>query len=96
MIKVIITAFMKLPLMFKGLSVLFINLFEVIARSIDNIGYHIFHPLRTIRFQEVRDFLSENIITISLVIILLIIIYLTFNNKAKVWKKLCNLWVLDV
>ena len=56
MIKVIITAFMKLPLMFKGLSVLFINLFEVIARSIDNIGYHIFHPLRTIRFQEVRDF----------------------------------------
>ena len=84
MIKVIITAFMKLPLMFKGLSVLFINLFEVIARSIDNIGYHIFHPLRTIRFQEVRDFLSENIVTISLVIILLIIIYLTFNNQAKI------------
>jgi len=84
MIKVIITAFMKLPLMFKGLSVLFINLFEVIARFIDNIGYHIFHPLRTIRYQEVRDFLSKNIVTISLVIILLIIIYLTFNNKAKV------------
>ena len=84
MIKVIITAFMKLPLMFKGLFVLFINLFEVIARSIDNIGYHIFHPLRTIRFQEVRDFLSENIVTISLVIILLTIIYIFFNNRENV------------
>ena len=84
MIKVIVTAILKLPLAFKGLGMLFVNFFEVIARFIDNIGYHILHPIRTIRFQEVRGFISENIVTISLVIILLIIIYLTFNNKAKV------------
>ena len=83
MIKAIVTLFLKLPLVFKGLSTVFISFFEVIARFIDDIGYHILHPIRTIRFHEVRDFISENIATISLVIILLIIIYLTFNYKAK-------------
>ena len=84
MIKVIVIAILKLPLAFKGLGMLFINFFEMVARFINDIGYHILHPIRTIRFHEVRDFISENIVTISLVIILLIIIYLTFNNKAKV------------
>mgnify|MGYP001415903049 CR=1 FL=1 len=84
MIKIIVTAFLKLSLVFKSLGTIFISFFEVIARFIDDIGYHILHPIRTIRFQEVRDFLTEHIVTISLVIILLIIIYLTFNNKAKV------------
>ena len=49
--KIILTALMKLPLMFKGLSVAFISMFEAMARSIDDIGYLIFNPLRTIRFQ---------------------------------------------
>ena len=84
MIKVIVTAILKLPLAFKGLGMLFVNFFEVIARFIDDIGFHVLQPIRTIRFHEVREYLSENIVTISLFIILLIIIYLTFNNKAKV------------
>ena len=84
MIKAIATLFLKLPLVFKGLSSVFIGFFEVIARFIDDIGFHVLQPIRTIRFHEVRDFISENIVTIFLVIILLIIIYLTFNNKAKV------------
>ena len=84
MIKVIITAILKLPLAFKGLGMLFVNFFEVIARFIDDIGFHVLQPIRTIRFHEVRDFISGNIITISLFIILLITIYLIFNNKAKV------------
>ena len=83
MIKVIVTAILKLPLAFKGLGMLFVNFFEVIARFIDDIGFHVLQPIRTIRFHEVREFLSENIVTISLFIILLIIIYLIFNNKAK-------------
>ena len=53
MIKVIVTAILKLPLAFKGLGMLFVNFFEVIARFIDDIGYHILHPIRTIRFHEV-------------------------------------------
>ena len=84
MIKAIVTLFLKLPLVFKGLSTVFIGFFEVIARFIDDIGFHVLQPIRAIRFHEVREYLSENIVTISLVIILLIIIYLTFNNKAKV------------
>ena len=84
MIKAIATLFLKLPLVFKGLSSVFIGFFEVIARFIDDIGFHVLQPIRAIRFHEVREFLSENIVTISLLIILLIIIYLTFNNKAKV------------
>ena len=84
MIKFIVTAFLKLSLVFKGLGTIFISFFEVIARFIDDIGYHILHPIRTIRFQEVRDFLTENMVTISLVIILIIVIYLTYNNREKV------------
>ena len=81
--KIILTAFMKLPLMFKGLSVAFISILEAIVRSVDNIGYQIFNPLRTIRFQEVREFLSENVVTISLIIIFVIIIYITFSRRVN-------------
>ena len=81
--KIILTAFMKLPLMFKGLSVAFISIFEAIVRSVDNIGYQIFNPLRTIRFQEVRDFISENAVTISLIIIFMILIYMTFSRRVN-------------
>ena len=81
--KIILTAFMKLPLMFKGLSAAFISILEAIVRSVDNIGYQIFNPLRTIRFQEVRDFISENAVTISLIIIFMILIYMTFSRRVN-------------
>ena len=83
MIKIIVTAILKLPLAFKGLGMLFVNFFEVIARFIDDIGFHVLQPIRAIRFHEVREFLSENIVTISLFIILLITIYLIFSNKKE-------------
>ena len=81
--KIILTAFMKLPLMFKGLSVAFISMLEAIVRSVDNIGYQIFNPIRTIRFQEVRDFISENAVTVSLIIIFMILIYMTFSRRVN-------------
>ena len=81
--KVILTMFMKLPLMFKGLSVAFVSILEAIVRSVDNIGYHIFNPLRAIRFTEVREFLSENAITISLIIIFMVLVYVTFNRRVN-------------
>ena len=81
--KVILTMFMKLPLMFKGLSVAFVSILEAIVRSIDNIGYHIFNPLRAIRFTEVREFLSENAITISLIIIFMVLVYVTFSRRVN-------------
>ena len=82
-VQIILTAFMKLPLMFKGLSVAFISMLEAIAKSIDNIGYHLIHPFRTIRFKEVRDFISENAVTISLIITFIILIYITFNRRVN-------------
>ena len=81
--KIILTAFMKLPLMFKGFSVAFVSMLETMARSIDDIGYHLLHPVRTIRFQEVRDFISENVVTISLIIIFIILIYMTFRRRVN-------------
>tara|TARA_B110001452_G_scaffold43660_1_gene33446 strand:+ start:211 stop:462 length:252 start_codon:yes stop_codon:yes gene_type:complete len=81
--KIILTVFMKLPLMFKGLSVAFVSMLEAIARSIDDIGYHLLHPFRTIRFQEVRDFISENAVTISLMIIFIILVYMTFSKRVN-------------
>ena len=81
--KVILTMFMKLPLMFKGLSVAFISILEAIVRSVDNIGYYILNPLRAIRFTEVREFLSENAITISLIIIFMVLVYVTFGRRVN-------------
>ena len=81
--KIILTAFMKLPLMFKGLSVAFVSILEAIVRSFDNIGYHVLHPFRAIRFTEVREFLSQNATTISLIIILMILIYVTFSRRVN-------------
>ena len=81
--KVILTMFMKLPLLFKGLSVAFVSMLEAIVRSVDNIGYHILNPLRAIRFTEVREFLSENAITISLIIIFMVLVYVTFNRRVN-------------
>jgi hypothetical protein len=81
--KIILTFFMKIPLIFKGLSIVFINMFEIIAKSFDNIGYHLLQPLRSIRFQEVRNFLSENALTISLIIIFMILIYINFNKRVN-------------
>ena len=81
--KIILTTIMKLPLVFKGLSVAFISMLEAMVRSIDNIGYHLLHPFRTIRFQEVRDFISENAVTLSLIIIFIILIYITFCRRVN-------------
>ena len=81
--KVILTMFMKLPLLFKGLSVAFVSMLEAIVRSVDNIGYHILNPLRAIRFTEVREFLSENAITISLIIIFMVLVYVTFSRRVN-------------
>ena len=85
--KILIILLKGLPIIFKGLLLVFVNFFEFIARSIDSIGYHIFQPLRTIRFEPVRDFLSENLTQILLIIISLIIIFINFNKKEKkIWK----------
>ena len=53
--------------LFKGLS-------EILGSGFDSINYHIFQPIRLIRFQDVRDFLSDHaqlIVVASLMVIIL-------------------------
>ena len=60
--------------LFKGLS-------EVIVGGFDSINYHIFQPIRLIRFQEVRDFLSDHVQSIVVISFMIIIIgILSYKN----------------
>ena len=82
MIKLIVTILFKSSVVIK---VIFVSLFnetrfllkslsEIIGSGFDNINYHIFHPIRLIRFQDVRDFLSDHaqlIVVASLMVIIL-------------------------
>ena len=52
--------------LFKGLS-------EIIVSGFDSINYHIFQPIRFIRFQEVRDFLSDHAQSLVIISFVLII-----------------------
>jgi len=47
---------------------------EIIVGGFDSINYHIFQPIRLIRFQEVRDFLSDHAQSIVVISLMLIII----------------------
>ena len=74
-IKIIfITLFSEMRFLFKGFS-------EVIVNGVDNLNYHIFQPIRLIRFQDVRDFLSDNYLTIFLILILIIFIFQASKNN---------------
>ena len=55
--------------LFKGLS-------EILGSGFDSINYHIFQPIRLIKFQEVRDFLSDHaqsLVVISFALIVIVI-----------------------
>ena len=77
-IKIIfITLLHEIRFLFKGLS-------EIIVGGFDSINYHIFQPIRLIRFQEVRDFLSDHVqllVVVSFIIIILGI--LSYKNEEE-------------
>ena len=63
--------------LFKGLS-------EILGSGFDSINYHIFQPIRLIRFQEVRDFLSDHAQSIVVISLMLIIIgILNYKNEEE-------------
>jgi len=79
-IKVIfISLFNEMRFLFKGLS-------EILGSGFDSINYHIFHPIRLIRFQEVRDFLSDHAQSLVIIAFVLIIIGI-FSYKKTVYFK---------
>ena len=60
--------------LFKGLS-------EILGSGFDSINYHIFQPIRLIRFQEVRDFLSDHVQSIVVILFMIIFIaVLSYKN----------------
>ena len=64
--------------LFKGLS-------EILGSGFGSINYHIFQPIRLIRFQDVRDFLSDHaqlLVVVSFIIIILgILSYKSMDSK---------------
>ena len=55
--------------LFKGLS-------EMLGSGFDDLNYHLFQSIRLIRFQDVRDFLSDHMQSMIIVTFLIIIVVL--------------------
>ena len=96
MIKLIVTILFKFSAAIKIIFIsllhetrfLFKGLSEILGSGFDSINYHIFQPIRLIRFQEVRDFLSDHaqlLVVVSFIIIILgILSYKNMDpNKLK-------------
>ena len=66
---------------FNELRLLFKSLSEMMISGFDNLNYHIFQPIRLLRFQDIRDFIfsTEGII----VIIISFLIIILFISKKK-------------
>ena len=75
-IKIIfLSLFTEIRFLFKGLS-------EIIVLGFESINYHIIHPLRLVRFQDVRDFLSDHAQSIVIISFMLIIVgILSYKNE---------------
>ena len=83
MTKLIITLFLKLSYLTKSILAIALSIFDDLIKFFDDIGLYILHWVRSIRFEEIREYISENYITIILIIILVILVYSTFLNKKK-------------
>ena len=83
MTKLILTLFLKLSYLTKSILTFALSIFDDLIKFFDDIGLYILHSVRSIRFEEIREYISENYITIILIIILVILVYSTFLNKNK-------------
>tara|TARA_B100001027_G_C16222681_1_gene310595 strand:- start:423 stop:686 length:264 start_codon:yes stop_codon:yes gene_type:complete len=83
MIKAIVLIFLKLSYLGKSLITLMLSLFDDIIRFFDEIGFVIINSLRSIRFEEIRDYIVNNYLTILLFIILIILLYSTIKKENK-------------
>ena len=96
MIKIIVTVLIKSSAFIKLIFIsllhevrfLFKGLSEITISGFDNLNYHIFQPIRLLRFQDVRDFLSDHIQSMIIVTFLIIIVVLLGykrmdSNKMK-------------
>ena len=83
MTKILLTLLFKLSLISKSIvteSVIFI---DNIIIFFDDTGIYFLNALRSIRFEEVREYLTDNLLTIILILILVILIYSLFNIRSN-------------
>ena len=66
--------FNELRLLFRGLS-------EILTSGFDNLNYHIFQPIRLLRFQDVRDFATSTEGIIIIIISFFIIVFLISKKR---------------
>ena len=83
MIKAIVLIFFKLSYLGKSLITLMLSFFDDIIIFFDDIGFFIMNFLRSIRFEEIREFITKHYLTILLFIILIILLYSTINKENK-------------
>ena len=89
MIKLLVTILFKSSAIIKVIFIsilnetrfLFTGLFETIGRSFDNLNFTLLQPVRLSRFQDVRDFLSDHMQSIIILIFLtIVIVILSYKN----------------
>ena len=66
---------------FNELRLLFKSLSEMMMSGFDNLNYHIFQPIRLLRFQDIRDFIFSTEGVIIIIISFLVIIFLISKKK---------------
>ena len=86
MTKILLTLLFKLSLISKSIITELLIFFDDIIIFFDNAGIYFLNALRSIRFEKVREYLTDNLSTIILLLILVILIYSLFNirnNKER-------------
>ena len=66
---------------FNELRILFKSVSEMMISGFDNLNYHIFQPIRLLRFQDIRDFIFSTEGIIVMIISFLVIIFLISKKK---------------
>ena len=84
MLKAIFLFFFKFTYWIKGLLSLLASLLDDLILFFDDLSYLIFNSLRSIRFEEVREFIIDNFLTLSLILILIILIFSYFHKTDRV------------
>ena len=82
MTKILLTLLFKLSLICKSIVTELVIFIDDIIIFLDDVGIYILNALRSIRFEEVREYLTENLLTIILILILVILIYSSFNIRG--------------
>ena len=83
MTKILLTLLFKLSLISKSIVTELVIFIDDIIIFFDDAGIYVLNTLRSIRFEEAREYLTENLLTIILILILVILIYSSVNIRSN-------------